>query len=163
MESHLRVEIVPREAPAEVTSPRDGTCENTDPNDAHLTSEGAAYYAKQQWSARINGAEFPLAGYAVEYDPESGTPMLTLALSPDSMSIGATLAPTPPAPEAPKQVLSWGDGSIPDPREGIPGYQPEGLGEQVAGHAERVALRHILSPLTYLRRTGAGGGTAVVA
>jgi hypothetical protein len=109
MESHLRVEIVPR------------------------TSDGSPA------TARIGHAEFPILAYAVDLD-DSGSPAVSLILQPDSLSIGNPPAATPPAPPA-AQVSSWGDGSQPDPRESIPGWQPENLAEQVAGHAERVALR----------------------
>lgn len=118
MESHLRVEIVPR------------------PDEPG-------------YAARIDGAAFPIADFAVQ-TTESGTPMLSLILAPDGITIGEAppIATPPPATAAPK-VSTWGDRSRPDPRESIPGWQPERLGGQVAGHAEH-------------RATGGEGGNPVV-
>lgn len=114
MESHLRVEIVPR------------------------TPSG--------YLARVNDAEFPILGLAM-LQSEGGM-VISLVLAPDSVRIGERSA-SEPAPEtspAGPPVRAWGDPAHSDPREGIPGWTPEGLGPQVAVHAE---MRH--------------GGTAAVA
>jgi hypothetical protein len=155
MESHLRVEIVPRTKP--VTEEKKAQLlkalnfsaaslqeANTSGNWLDI-QQAEVDYSKAQgayaveveqegYLARVNGAELPLTDFAVQYDPESGAPMLSLILAPDSLSIGEPPTATPPAPAA--KVSSWGDASQPDPRESIPGWQPEKLSVQVAGHAE---------------------------
>jgi hypothetical protein len=88
--------------------------------------------------ATVNDAAIAISDFAVGSD-EDGSPCLNLVLMPGSLSIGEPPAATPPAPAA--KVSAWGDASQPDPRESIPGWQPEKLAGQVAGHAERVALR----------------------
>ena len=91
--------------------------------------------------ARINDVDIPIVDFAVQTD--SGTPMLSLILTPGSLSIGdasagaAALAPRDDAP----RVAAWGDTSHPDPRESIPGWSPETLAGQIAANAERVTLR----------------------
>lgn len=137
MESHLRVEIVPR----------------THGEDGKAPIEAG-------YLARINGAEFPIVDAA--FQTEGGQPFLSLVLAPDSLSFGEAPASAPPLPQPqPAAVSRWGDGSVPDPRASIPGWQPEKLGNQVAGHAERVVLSS-LPPMSWLRRFGGEGGSVAV-
>jgi hypothetical protein len=88
--------------------------------------------------AIVNGAEIPIGDYALSTD-EYGQPVLSLVLMPGWLSVGKP--PVSLRESAQPAVSSWGDGKQPDPRGSIPGWQPESLGEQVAGHAEQVALR----------------------
>jgi hypothetical protein len=83
--------------------------------------------------ATVNDAAIAISDFAVGSD-EDGSPVLTLVLMPGSLSIGEPPATTPSAAAA--KVSTWGDGSQPDPRESIAGWQPENLAEQVASHAE---------------------------
>jgi hypothetical protein len=103
--------------------------------ESHLRVEITPRAGDSQHLVKIGDATFPVADFAVQV-ADDGTPMLSLALAPDSVSIGVPPAPAPAAPRA----SSWGDGSHPDPRAGIPGWEPP-LGAQVANQAERVALR----------------------
>jgi hypothetical protein len=96
-------------------------------------------YGPVRSRARIGGVEFPVVGFAVETDPDSGNPvLLSLALAPTSLAIGEPS--TADGPELAKPaVSSWGDGSRPDPRVNIPGWTPEAvLVGQVASRAEEV-------------------------
>jgi hypothetical protein len=131
-------------------------------------------------TVRIDGSAFPVLGFAVEPDPKTGAPMLSLALAPDSLSIGEPPAPGASAAPGVPAVRHWGDGSQPDPRESIPGWTPD-LGQQVAGHAEQRALKltpegtrmyrapflRLLQECVYVRLDGLlggeGGSTAVTA
>lgn len=135
MDSPLRVEIVPR---------------------SHV--EDGKVPVEPGYLARINGVEFPIVDAA--FQTEGGKPLLSLVLAPDSLSIGESSIAAPPQPK-PSAVSSWGDGSVPDPRASIPGWQPEKLADQVAGHAERVVLSN-LPPMSWLRRFGGEGGSVAV-
>lgn len=97
-----------------------------------------------QWLAAINGGDPVLVlDYAVQRDAD-GVVALNLVLPVDALSIGETPAgqPAPVAqpgsPETPPRS-TWGDGSKPDPRASIPGWEPSGgLGEQVAEQARQM-------------------------
>jgi hypothetical protein len=118
VESHLKVTLTPKRHLGDSDSTSDNVFDG--------------------WTATIGDTEFPVTDFAVTTD-DSGTPAVSLVLSPDSLSIGEPPKPAPPAPAA--KVSTWGDGSQADPRESIPGWQPESLGGQVADNAERVSLR----------------------
>lgn len=106
--------------------------------ESHLRVEITPGADEQPPTVRIGSAEFRVVDYAVQTD--GGIPVLSLVVAPDSLSIGEAPAVSSP-PAAGPQISSWSSKGKPDPRESIPGWQPESLGEQVAGHAERVALR----------------------
>jgi hypothetical protein len=175
MESHLRVAIVPRNVPV---SSREATQAAVDlgqalqdlsaataggsaidiarAEDAYRAAEGTHKSDTRQdgYLARINGGEFPLIDFAVQYDAESGAPMLSLILAPDSLSIGeAATGPTPPSAPAAFKVSTWGGG-----------FQPDSVGGQVASNAQRIAL-HTSAPMVRLHRNlgGEGGNVAVTA
>lgn len=80
-------------------------------------------------TARVNGAEFPVFGYEIA-SAEDGRVLATLVVEVASLSIGdpsqGITAPVvrSAAPEKPTKG-TWGQ-SGPDPREGIPGWSPEG-------------------------------------
>jgi hypothetical protein len=89
------------------------------------------------WLARINGTEVPVLDYAVS--PSETGVALNLVLPVDSLQIGD---PSPGQeqpqvrPSAPEPTVHvWGQSKA-DPREGLRGWQPEKLGEQVARNAE---------------------------
>jgi hypothetical protein len=140
--------------------------------ESHLRVEIVPHPSDSGYLARIGDTEFPIVDFAIQSE---GGMFLSLVLTPDVMSIGdqsAAGAPPEIRPASP-QIAAWGDGSIPDPREGIiPGWQPENLAEQVAGHAERVALR-TWEPGRYqrpssafkrlIRLGGQGGSAAAIA
>lgn len=118
MESHLSVQLSARWSPGESDSTTDRQFDG--------------------WTARIGDAEFPIRDFELGAD-EAGQPMVSLVLAADSVQVGA-----PPATVAVPQVrlaaptvARWGGGTHPDPREGIPGWAPEKLGEQVAVRAEQ--------------------------
>lgn len=89
----------------------------------------------------VNGTELPVPVTAYEVIPTEDGPALTVTIPATRISIGdpSTGAETPPlrnaAPDKPKQVGVWGSTGR-DPREGLPGWRPESLGEQVAQQAE---------------------------
>lgn len=161
MESHLHVEIVPRSKPiteekrvqlldalnhsafalqdAKASGNRIGV-QQAEIDYTNAQGAFASEFEPDGWAAHIGEQSFPIVDFAVQYDPEFRAPMLSLVLAPDSLSIGEPPATPPQRPGKPS-VSSWGDGKQPDPRESIPGWQSESLGEQVASHAEQVALR----------------------
>jgi hypothetical protein len=118
------------------------------------------------WLARINGVEVDLLAYGVEQAPD-GSPVLSIAFTPGSLAIGdpslggAQPELRPATPET-TQLSSWGAPGQRDPRENIPGWEPEGIGAQVAGHAERRAtVGGAFRDLIKLR--GGDGGSVVLA
>jgi hypothetical protein len=126
--------------------------------------------------ARINGVEVPVLAYGLE-QAEDGTPVLSLAFTPDSLQIGDPSSGgeqpqvRPSAPEK-AQPSTWGAEDQSDPRESIPGWQPEKLSGQVAENAvTRVEVMGMtgnelidsMRRLIDLRRRGEGGSMAVLA
>lgn len=102
-------------------------------------------------SARINGAEpIPVLDYALTPAGEGGSLALNLVLPIDSLTVGerpaadvaadcpSLVRPVPVDEQKVTQV--WGS-PTPDPRESIPGWQPERLGEQVAQNARDAVNR----------------------
>ncbi len=84
------------------------------------------------WFAQIDGGpQFPIIDHAMQTDVD-GNATLSLVLSVDSLSIGGKPATTAPPAEESKVVQVWGAPGQKDPREGLPGWEPEKLGEQVA-------------------------------
>lgn len=182
MESHLRVEIVPRIVPlgedekarreAAVTAALQSlNLERMSGSIPAISATQDAYSAAQAdlavdaiqdgYLVRLGGAEIPAVAYDLQV-ADSGAPLVSLVLAPDSLSIGEPPASAPPLPQPqPAAVSHWGDGSVPDPRASIPGWLPEKLGNQVAGHAERVVLSN-LPPMSWLRRFGGEGGSVAV-
>jgi hypothetical protein len=105
--------------------------------------DGSGGHVELGRSARINGAEVPIVDYLVEADAKTGQPLLQLTLEPSSLSIdGPQSTPVAPAaqvvPQKPAPVSVWGSPGR-DPREDIPGWSLEALGEQVARNAARLA------------------------
>ncbi len=87
--------------------------------------------------ARINGVEVPIVTYGVEPQEQDGTTLVSLLIPADSVQIGE---PQVHVAEPEKTVRSsWGAPGTLDPRESIPGWQSEALGEQVARNAEATA------------------------
>lgn len=183
MDSHLRVEIVPRIVPVgeEEEARRESAVaaalqslnlERMSGSVPAIAAAQDAYSAAQAdlavdavqdgYLVRLGGAEIPAVAYDLQV-ADSGAPLVSLVLAPDSLAIGdpPTAQQPPQAPPVAPQIASWGDGSIPDPRAGIPGWQPEKLADQVAGHAERVVLSN-LPPMSWLRRFGGEGGSVAV-
>jgi hypothetical protein len=92
------------------------------------------------WQASIDGSVVLVDGFAIEQDGERV--LLSLALSPDEISIRQAATPQASVPtlaEKRESRSTWGDGTQPDPREGIPDWRPETLGAQVARNAEATA------------------------
>lgn len=74
------------------------------------------------------GPEVELLTWTSDCDEETGQPLLTLMLAPDSLSVGER--PTvPQATERPDRTSTplkvWGDKQQRDPRERIPGWSPD--------------------------------------
>jgi hypothetical protein len=78
-------------------------------------------------TARVNGAEFPIFGYEIA-PTEDGRVLATLVMEVASLSIGdsSQTAAAPEVRQAPEKTKKgvWGQPG-PDPREGMPGWQPE--------------------------------------
>lgn len=89
----------------------------------------------QSWVARINGAEFPIADFGVAPAEDGTTPLVSLLLYADSVTVGEQEAESPASVAAESRPAPWGTPGRPDPREGIPGWSPN-LAEQVARNAE---------------------------
>lgn len=96
------------------------------------------------WQASVNGAVIPLAGYLVEPD-EDGRALVSLTVAADEVSVRRTpvaapalVVQTAQASGTPAPRAVWGSPGR-DPREDIPGWQPEKLGGQVAGNAQRAS------------------------
>jgi hypothetical protein len=86
-------------------------------------------------SANIDGVDVQIAGYTIE--PSESGPAVSLILLPDSLEYGGPASPASTPASAPTtlsamerapRLRTWGDPSIPDPREH--------LGLQVARNAE---------------------------
>lgn len=80
------------------------------------------------WQATVNGTAMPLDAFAVEPD-EDGRVLVTLVVAADEVSVRRSPAAPPApaaAPETPKSRRRvWGEPGTADPREGIPGWNPE--------------------------------------
>jgi hypothetical protein len=94
------------------------------------------------WQVTIDGATFPVDGYAVE--PESGRVLVSLVVAADEVSVRRSPASTsaPAVPDQKTNLRVWGDPDLPDPRANMPGWPVAGLsaraelGEQIARRAE---------------------------
>ncbi len=88
----------------------------------------------------VNGVELPVPVTAYEVIPTEDGPALTVTIPATRISIGdpSASADTPPLrnamPDKPKQAAVWGSTGR-DPREGLPGWRPESLGEQAEAQA----------------------------
>lgn len=126
MNNPVRVEIVPRtvEADDETRAHRAQTVQRlAELGQLDNPESGQIGQTMQDgWVARINGAEVPVAVFAVEQD-EGGQPVLLLQLRPDSLTIDRQ-SPAAARSVAP-QVSGWNT--------------PVSLGEQVARGAEALA------------------------
>lgn len=93
----------------------------------HSADDGVRY------SARVNGAEFPVQAFSVEPD-EQGRVFVSLVVEASAVQVGAPAEAKPQqlAETKPPRVSTWGDPSLPDPRESLPGWDPERLGAMVA-------------------------------
>lgn len=141
MEQHLRIEIVPRtvEADERTIIQRSAVMERlanlgqVDDVDAGQVSDTVT-----TWTARINGAEFPIYGYEAGALVD-GRVMVTLSVPADALSVGSptTAGSASPATDKPVEapaVNMWGRPGL-DPRQNIPGWAPDTIGGQVAGDA----------------------------
>jgi len=86
------------------------------------------------------GPEVELLTWTSDCDEETGQPLLTLMLAPDTFNVGDKVKGPEPKPtsdrtQAPVRV--WGDPQQQDPRAHIPGWV-ESLGAQVAANAGSV-------------------------
>ncbi|GIM88752.1 hypothetical protein [Paractinoplanes toevensis] len=88
-------------------------------------------------TAAVNGAVVPLLDYELATDEDTAEPLLKLLLAPSSFAVrNDAKANDLPVPSAPKAHLKvWGAPDR-DPREGLPGWPPPSIGEQVAANAE---------------------------
>ncbi|MGX6605666.1 hypothetical protein ACWKSP_26560 [Micromonosporaceae bacterium Da 78-11] len=135
------MEIVPVTIPADeatIASRADTVHRMAELGQIEDPESGELNHEMTGWLARINGAEFPVYAFGVEQAAD-GTPMLSLAFVPDSLQIGESPVSGAPTVEAKQSPSSWGAPGKPDPREGIAGWAPASLGEQVAGNAVRAA------------------------
>lgn len=135
MQNAVRVELVPVQAPA----PREVLAERTEVVQklaelGHIDpAAGRVNDSAQGWLARINGVECACLGYEIAPAPEGGRAVVSLVFEADAVSIGEMPSagqPTPQVrPATPNQKPGvWGQPG-PDPRDGFPGWEPEGTVE----------------------------------
>lgn len=84
--------------------------------------------------ADVDGTKLPLVTYTAE-PCEDGRTLVSLVVAADEVSVSRFPASEPASGVNPP-LRVWGDRDLPDPRESIPGWQPERLGAQVARNAE---------------------------
>lgn len=128
MHEHIRVDLIPRMVPVDDTThaqreqvvQRLADLGHIDPATGTIPDQ-----VQDGWLARVGGVEFPVVTYGVEPAEEGGRALVSLLIPADALSIGdpaveevrPTAEPVKPAPS------SWGAPG-PDPRVGIPGWEP---------------------------------------
>lgn len=137
MSDLVRVELVPVQAPVpeEALAKRAETVEKLGDLGLIDPAAGQVNDTTTGWVARINGVECTCLGYEIVPAPEGGRAVVSLVFEADAVSIGempSTGQPIPQVrPATPNQKPGvWGQPG-PDPREGFPGWDPDGT---VEGH-----------------------------
>jgi hypothetical protein len=90
---------------------------------------------ERYWLARVDGGpEFRVDDYAVQTEGQDGNVVMSLVVTVDALSIGDASRSGESRPAVPEKppASTWGDGSKPDPRESIPGWEPEKVSGKVA-------------------------------
>ena len=135
----VKIEIVPRTVTPD-PDPLDVASAKLDIQNARRAGDADAIRAAQlayvdvldvepavQWFAVVNGTEVPLAAFDVQPPAEGSRQALVSLLVPvDHVHVGPPVTEPVSAPvvraESEPKVSTWGDPSVPDPRESIPGW-----------------------------------------
>lgn len=138
MQNPVRVEVVPTALPADdkavanalrelETARGSGSVTEIDVTEIERLQNrySAAQRLRTGWMARIAGAEFRVEAFGVEPAADGGRAMVSLLVAADSVSIGdpSRGGDTPAVRSAVPERRGWGAPG-PDPRAGIPGWQP---------------------------------------
>jgi hypothetical protein len=171
MQEVVRVELVPLMVPAHPdvyatnrnTVERLGKLGQIDPSTGHIPD-----LMQRGWLARVNGTEVPVVAYGIEPADGGAQALVSLVVAADSVqvgdpSVGTTAPPVRPAVPEPKSVSTWGSATK-DPREGIPGWEPDTAAVSLDFDGHPIHGDHLLRELReQIKRHGRDGIAGVTA
>jgi hypothetical protein len=146
---HIQISEV-RVSPDEVTARRQRIAARLDNLDLIDASQGKVAAPTEDellgYRLTVGGVELPVPITGYEAISTEDGPAVTVTIPASRISIGDPASGKPETTAQPLRV--WGQADLPDPRENIPGWEPESLGEQVAANAEARAHDHTLERWT---------------